>query len=216
MGVRTGRWAAVAAIAMTIALAIPTSAVAATPPVGTFPVWTATPGGFDAVFTEQSGMPTAHVATTASSPGVAAGSAAFLGASTLFGDHFGSSRKQPYLTLGLAGISASQTTVTFDAPTTPGWGFALGDVDADLVTVTASGPDGVLTSAQLGAQATNNYCFGASPKPTSCGTVPVDTTPTWCPVDAVEPTCADFPADSLVGTGTDTSGAYGWFLPRFP
>lgn len=108
--------------------------------------------------------------------------------------------------------------MTFDAPTTTGWGFALGDVDADLVSIVATGPGGTLTSAQLGAQSTvdANYCFGASPKPTTCGAVPTNDVPTWCPAGSADPVCVGRPADSLVGSGTDTSGAYGWFTPTVP
>ena len=218
MGVRTGRWVVAAAIAGMLALAVPITAHAATPPVGVFPAWSATPAGFDAVFSPESGMPTARVTTTGSAPSVAKGSAAYLGASTAFGQRFGTSRAQPYLTVGLNGLSASVTTVTFDAPTAPGWGFALGDVDADLVSIVATGPGGTLTSAQLGAQTTvdANYCFGASPKPTTCGTTPTNDVPTWCPAGSADPVCVGRPADSLVGSGTDTSGAYGWFTPTVP
>lgn len=58
------------------ALAMPTAAQAATPPVGVFPVWAATPSGFDATFAAESAMPTARVTTTGSAPVVAKGSAA--------------------------------------------------------------------------------------------------------------------------------------------
>jgi hypothetical protein len=192
-------------------------AQAATPPVGVFPVITATGTGFDATFTAASGMPTAHIVTdAAASP--AAGASAFLGAATTFGAEYGSSRKQPYLTVpSVPPFAASTTTITFDSPTPIGWGFALGDVDADYVSIAASTGPTALTTAQLGVQAPGNYCDGASPSPTACsGVVAPFDVPAWCgdPVPAAN--CAGKPVDTLLGSGTNTAGAYGWFRPTVP
>jgi hypothetical protein len=80
-----------------------------------------------------------------------------------------------------------------------------------------------VTSAQFGAQNTTNvpflnYCRNASPRPTPCPASgePYTDVPAWCPgVIAVAP-CLGKPADSVVGRGSDTAGAYDWFIPTVP
>jgi hypothetical protein len=198
-------------------LFVASPATAATPPIGVFPVITATGGGFDATFSSASGMPTAHITTDASAT-TAAGASAFLGASTTFGAEFGSSRKQPYLSVpAVPPFSASTTTITFDTPTPAGWALALGDVDADYVSIAASNGPTALTTAQLGVQAPGNYCAGASPSPSACSgaTAPYDV-PAWCGDPVPAAACAGKPVNTLLGSGTDSSGAYGWFRPTVP
>ncbi|TBN57145.1 hypothetical protein EYE40_06865 [Glaciihabitans arcticus] len=194
------------------------SASAATPPVGVFPTWTATGTGFDATFAGASTIPVAHLTTTsATTPTIAQGASAFLGANTGFGDRFGSSRKQPYLTISAASVvTPSATTLTFDAPTVPGWGFALGDVDADYVSIQAFNGATPLTTAELGFQTPGNYCLNASPKPTGCSNITVTDAPAWCGAPTPVPGCATRPVDTYLGTGLDTQGAYGWLVPTVP
>ena len=52
------------------------------------------------------------------------------------------------------------TTYTFERPTpTSGWTFVLGDVDADQVTITATGPGGrTVAPSELGFRSVFNYC----------------------------------------------------------
>lgn len=202
-----------------------TQANAATPPIGSFPTFTKTAAGtFDAVFSSASAFPSAQVVTTDAGASTASGKSAFLGASTGFGQTFGSTRLQPYLTIASLGAStASTTTVSFASAAPVGWGFALGDIDADYVSLAATGPGGAVTSAQFGAQNTTNvpflnYCRNASPRPTPCPASgePYTDVPAWCPgVISVAP-CLGKPADSVVGSGSDTAGSYDWFIPTVP
>ncbi|MFI6323982.1 hypothetical protein ACIBG8_41110 [Nonomuraea sp. NPDC050556] len=153
------------------------------------------------------GFPAATFVTDAGGLQVPSGASTFLNAETPFGAEFGSSKDHGYLKFGTAsGGKPSTTTVTFDAPTTPGdWGFALGDIDADSVKIVARGADGkVLTAEQLGWQGAFNYCTG-SPKPSSCGRTPGTDMPTW-----------DAATSTLRGNVVDTSGASGWFKPTVP
>jgi len=218
-----------AAIGIGIALAASSAAPAgaATPPVGSFPVWTQTsPTTFSGQFSTAAGGGAIGVTTTGGNARVAeTGTASFLGAQTGFGQRFGSSRFQSYLTIGLApslpGIghgADSVTTVTL--PTLPaGWGFAVGDIDADMVSIDASGPGGALTAVQLGPQDTSgtpllNYCANASPKPSSCGAGTTFTdAPWWCAAPGGGVCAPATRPRTVVGNGADTQGAYDWFVP---
>ena len=165
-------------------------------------------GGAGTMRIPVAGFPTAHVHSTSSSVLVGSGNSAFLNAGTPVGARYGSSRGRPYLNLRTApGGGASVTTLSFDRPTPAGsWAFTLGDVDADRVHVQARAADGTPLSAdQLGWQGAFNYCQG-SPRPSTCtGPGPFDDMPVWHP-----------DSGSLVGNGTDTGGASGWFQPRVP
>jgi LPXTG-motif cell wall-anchored protein len=203
------------------------AAQAANPPVGSFPVWTQpTASTFSGQLSTAAGGGTIAVTTTASNARVAdTGQAAFLGAQTGFGQKFGSSRYQSYLTIGLAPRvppashgADSLTTVTL--PTLPvGWGFAVGDIDADQVSIDASGPGGGLSAADLNPQDTGgtpilNYCSNAAPKPSGCGAGTTFTDhPWWCATPGAAPCATATLPRTVVGNGVDTSGAYDWFVP---
>lgn len=226
--------AAVAAVAVAAALALVAGspADAATPPVGSFPVWTQTgPTTFDGQLSAAAGGGTIAVTTTASNPRVAeTGTSAFLGPQTGFGQTFGSSRYQSYLSLNLAPTvppathgADSVTTVTL-ATLPAGWGFAVGDIDADMVSIDAigggSGAGGALTAAELNPQDTTgtpilNYCANASPKPSGCGSGTTFTDhPWWCPDGNTGGVCAAATrSNTVVGNVLDTSGSYDWFVP---
>ncbi|MFJ4409186.1 Ig-like domain-containing protein [Streptomyces sp. NPDC088910] len=155
------------------------------------------------------GFPDATFSTDSSSPSIPGGASTFLNGSTPFGAEYGSSRGQNYLALrpstGGTNGRPSLTTVTFAAATPVGWGFTLGDIDADQVRISATGAGGVrLTAAQLGFQSTFNYCVG-TPKPSSCGSGPNTDVPTWDPATS-----------TLRGNVLDTNGASGWFRPTAP
>lgn len=81
----------------------------------------------------------------------------------------------------------------------------LGDIDADQVTISATGAKNQpVSAAQLGFRGAFNYCTsGVSPKP-SCSPPNNDGTdkPSWEPGTT-----------TLVGTGQDTAGASAWFEP---
>jgi hypothetical protein len=195
------RTARALAVAATTALTIPLAAGTASAAGSAYGQWS--PG---ALTVPVPGFPAAAFTTDGTGVSMPSGNSAFLGDSTPFGAAYGSSRGHNYLSLGAApGGGPSSTTVTFHSPTRPGWGFALGDVDADTVQVTATGPGGVqLTADQLGWQSPFNYC-DASPRPSSCTGGPFTDLPSW-----------DAGSSTLIGGGSDTSGAAGWFRPTVP
>lgn len=151
------------------------------------------------------GFPEGTFTSNSSSLTVPSGTSTYLNESTPFGAEYGSSYGKQYLNFrAAAGGATSTTTITFDTPATAGdWGFALGDIDADKVKVTAIGADGKpLTAAQLGWKGAFNFCADA-PRPSSClrGRDYTDV-PTWDPATS-----------TLVGNTVDTFGASGWFQP---
>lgn len=152
-----------------------------------------------------SGFPSAQVSTTSTSVQVPSGASSYLNATTPFGAAFGSSQNKPYLVLRTAsGLAPSTTTLSFASPPTPGsWGFALGDVDADMVQVSATDQSGrAVPVADLGFQSTFNYCNG-SPLPSACAGSTSTDQPVW-----------DSNTGTLTGNVVDTNGASGWFRPR--
>lgn len=120
------------------------------------------------------GFPSATLETNSLSPTTPTGATTWLGPTTAFGAVFGTSQNLPYLQLRTTtGTAASTTTIAFASPTPvqsggSGWGFTLGDIDADKVTVSATDISGTtVTAAQLGWQGAFNYC-AVSPKPSGC------------------------------------------------
>ncbi|MBF9073138.1 SdrD B-like domain-containing protein [Streptacidiphilus fuscans] len=155
----------------------------------------------------QTGFPVAQVSTDASPARVYNGASTFLNAATPFGRAYGSSRGEDYLLAYTAANRApSTTTLRFASPTPLGWGFTLGDVDADSVHITGTGPGGVpLSAAELGWQGAFNYCNGVSPVPSTCGGKVDGDLPAWQPGSS-----------TLRGNSVDTNGASGWFRPTVP
>lgn len=143
--------------------------------------------------------------------GVISGASVWLSQGTPVGAKYGSSVNQEYLNLRPRADNAaspSTTTYSFGAPTpASGWTFALGDIDADSVRISALGANGqALTAAQLGFQGGFNYCApGVAGKPSCTGAV--DDVPTWNPLTL-----------TLTGNAgaVDTSGAAAWFEPNVP
>lgn len=136
---------------------------------------------------------------------MASGGSTWLSQGTPIGAKYGSSRNQTYLTAGSAAGASSLTTYTFSRSTpTTGWAFALGDIDADRVKVTATAPDGSAVSASdLGFRGGFNYCeAGLAGKPSCSGSSPViaGDVAQWDPV-----------TQTLTGNaaGADTQGAAG-------
>jgi hypothetical protein len=155
------------------------------------------------------GFPAATFATNSSNASTPSGASAFLNANTPFGTAFESTQNVPYLSLNLAaGNTPSTTTFTFASPTPIGWGFALGDVDAEFIIVQATGVGGVpLTAAQLGFQGAFNYCVTPTPSACSGGPSPDVDVPGWNPATSTL---------GLDGNPNDTQGATGWFRPTVP
>jgi hypothetical protein len=165
-------------------------------------------------------------ASTSSTVKAPSGESAWLGASTGFGQEFGATRSQPYLYLSTAaGQAPSVTALDFAADTPAGWGFALGDVDADWVFVQAwqdTARTQPVTPAQLGFRGAGNYCTNV-PKPSSCASGPFTDAPVWVTspesFDGINYVPGTLRGNSLPGApaaSLDTAGAYGWFTPTVP
>jgi hypothetical protein len=122
-------------------------------------------------------------------------SSAVLSASTPFGAIYGSSSGYSYIQPVSPAISGTTATVFTFASVTPatGFGFTLGDIDAESVTISATTTGGIaVTAAELGYQSSFNYAGGAD-------------VPTW-----------NAGTSTLIGNTADTSGASGWFSPTVP
>ena len=128
------------------------------------------------------GFPVGALTSTSSALTIPTGASAFLSSDTPFGAVFGDSTGHPYANIGTATSQASSTTtITFATPTpAAGWGFAVGDIDADTVQIAATDADNAAVPvAGLGWQSAFNYC-ATSPKPSSCaGPGPFTDQPTW-------------------------------------
>jgi hypothetical protein len=182
-----------------------TPGVAAAAPGSAYGQWN--PGSHPTSLTvPAAGFPAATVSSNSTSLSAPSGASTFLNQHTPFGAVYGSSVGEEYLLARTAaGNTLSTTTITFAAPTPTGWGFALGDIDADAVHVAAQGVGGTaLTSSQLGWQGAFNACTAQTPRPSSCAGHESDV-PTWTSSDT-----------TLSGNGQDTNGAAGWLRPTVP
>ncbi|MEU5875394.1 hypothetical protein AB0A73_28000 [Glycomyces sp. NPDC047369] len=192
--IRTGTVATAAAAAALI----PSAALAAE-----YAAWSGGSGSFQ-MSSPATGFPGADLTTDGAPVTTPSGKTIWMGEDTPFGAAFGSSQDQGYIGIGTTGGNLpSTTTVTFDSPTPDAnWGFALGDIDVDMVQI--SGTDAVgnaLTAADLGYQSSFNLCQH-SPRPSGCKSAATDQ-PAW-----------DAAAMTLTGTNSgDTVGATGWFRP---
>ena len=96
---------------------------------------------------------------------------------TGIGKEYGSSQNQPYLAVSVPTAGAT-TTITFSSSTpATGWSFALGDVDAEAVTISAKDASGANVPVRGWFNDTFNYCQN-SPRSSGCGTAQTDK-PTW-------------------------------------
>lgn len=131
--------------------------------------------------------------------GIGSGTSEWLSAATPIGKVYGSSQGRPYMTVGVPSAGASDT-ITFDSLTpATGWSFALGDVDAESVKITAKDQDGAPVQVQGWFNSTFNYCQ-VSPRPSGCSGTQTDR-PTWNG------------SNTLIGSGADSHGATAWFTP---
>jgi hypothetical protein len=230
-GIRAGIVGAMAAGVVLIA-ASPAGAV---PPgtIGTFPTWTVT--GASTAYTGAAAfssptLPSPTISSDSAQITMATGASAYLGAGTAFGAEYGSTRAQPYLTIrprtggpapvpaSLSNPTPSVTTIDFGAtPPAAGWGFALGDIDADAVFVQGFDAGGPVDASLLHEQSTGNYC-DTSPKPSTCSGVnaPFDI-PHWVTNPSGEAAPATpqitWSRGTAYGNFADTTGAYVWFMP---
>ena len=191
---------AVLAAAAFIAPAI-TSAVGGT---GSYAAWVASGANADATFAKTE-FPAVSAEVNPGSISAPSGASVWLTEGTAFGAIYGSSRNHPYLSVGLpGGKNEGSLTLTFADGTTPGtWGFALGDIDAEDVTITATSAKGSELDVSAWFKDAFNYC-NTSPKPTSCPAGTSTGEPTWNAETATLKGYAD---------GHDTSGDAAWFQP---
>lgn len=156
---------------------------------GVYGVWTASGGTGEVTFPGTT-FPSASF-TSINSTQTVAKSQTLIGSSP-FGLQYGSSRGSTYLLTAVAsGQTTGSVTLTFDsAPIAGTWGMALGDVDAEDVTVTAKDSAG---------RALDMNEFFVESFNTATGQTD---TPTWDPA-----------TETLKGSGTDTQGASAWFTP---
>ena len=191
---------AVLAAAAFIAPAI-TSAVGGT---GSYAAWVASGANADATFANTE-FPAVSAEVNPGSISAPSGASVWLTEGTAFGAIYGSSRNHPYLSVGLpGGKNEGSLTLTFADGTTPGtWGFALGDIDAEDVTITATSAKGSELDVSAWFKDAFNYC-NTSPKPTSCPAGTSTGEPTWNAETATLKGYAD---------GHDTSGDAAWFQP---
>lgn len=207
---------AAASAALVLALSIP--AAAAQP--SAWATWAT--GGAEGAITGTATLPTGFGEVTFSSDSQSAdtpsGASMWVGEGTAPGDLFGSSRDTPYLTLGLAPTGTpsnriSTTVYTFpDGTPTNGWAIVLGDIDADMITVTAIDTDGnpVRSASLLPPDGTAGAPFSmcaASPKPSGCSGVNE-------PFDVPNVTQDGSSVTILGSQGADSVGAAAWLMPR--
>ncbi len=191
---------------------------------GAFESWESAPPVSSAVVTMPgvTGFPRATLSSDTAggsdtSVGPQTGASAWLGAWTPPGGLLGSSRDLPYISLRPAANSAtspSTSTYVFDRPTpADGWAFVLGDVDAELLDVTALDAEGEpVPLSALGFQSTFNYCQG-SPRPSGCSPTKAQPLPDVDPATGrLSGPEVDENGDPIPGW-SDTDGASGWFRP---
>lgn len=165
---------------------------------------------FSGSVTLAGGFPATTFTSTASAATRVSGASTWLVPSTPVGAIYGTSRNHEYLNLTPAAVNASSpsiTTYAFASPTpAAGWSFVLGDIDADLVTVSATGVDGLpVGSAGLGFRSVFNYCHQTGGP--SCDAANLNDVPVWSTTGT---------SDTLTGNFVDTNGAAGWFSPTVP
>lgn len=131
--------------------------------------------------------------------GVGSGATVWIPATTAMGKVYGSSQNRSYLTATVPSAGATDT-ITFDSLTpATGWSFALGDVDAESIKISARDQDGTPVAVNGWFESTFNYCE-PSPRSSGCAGAQTDK-PQWNGTN------------TLTGNGVDTHGASGWFTP---
>ena len=178
-----------------------TSAVGGT---ASYAAWVVSGANADATFANTV-FPAVSAEVNPGSISAPSGASVWLTEGTAFGAVYGSSRNHPYLSVGLpGGKNEGSLTLTFAGANTPGtWGFALGDIDAEDVTITAKSASGFELDVSTWFKDTFNYC-NTSTKPTSCPAGTSTGEPTWNAETATLKGYAD---------GHDTSGDAAWFQP---
>jgi hypothetical protein len=160
---------------------------------GVYAAWTLnTPPSSGAAVLSGTEFPDFELTSTNSTLSVA--KSATLSGNTPFGENFGSSRGQQYLTSGVAsGKPEGSVTLTFDSSAIPGtWGFVLGDVDAEDIKVSAKDAKGASVDVRGWQFTPFNYAGETD-------------LPQWTRE-----------TERILGNGVDTSGASMWVTPTTP
>lgn len=157
---------------------------------GVYGTWTATGGvgGTGDVTFAGTTFPSATFTSTGGTQSVA--SSATLTGSTPFGQVYGTSSGKTYLSVGVPSTPGTVTLSFASAPAAGVWGFALGDVDAESVAITARNASGGTVNVSEWYQQSFNYVAGQSDAPT------------W-----------NSSTGTIVGNVNDTNGASAWFSP---
>ncbi len=157
---------------------------------GVYGVWTATAGvgGTGDVNFPGTTFPAATFTSTVGTQSVA--SSATLTGTTPFGQVYGTSSGKSYLSVGVPNTPGTVTLNFATAPTAGIWGFALGDIDAESVTITARDASGSPLNVAGWFKQSFNYVTGQTDVPTwNAGT------------------------GTIAGNVNDTNGASAWFSP---
>ncbi len=143
---------------------------------------------------------------------------------TPLADAFSEDRTAPYLGLrprANNAASPSDTTYVFDGGSpAAGWGFALGDIEAERLTISATRLDGsAATVDELGFQGGYNTCDFARSSANCSSNPPVNPVPTAVP-EVIDPAATELVvADTITCaslSSCDTAGASVAFLPTVP
>ena len=192
-------------LAAALVAGLPSAPASAAGGTGTWGQWSVTrPTGSLNLDVGGFTSPSANFTTNATGLSAVSGASTWLNDGTLPGAEYGTSRGTGYLSMGTAtGGADSVTTFTFNTATPlSGWSFALGDIDADAVTITAADALGNSVNVAAWTVTPFNYCNLTSPRPTSCAGVSTDL-PTW-----------NSGTTTLTGSGNDTDGASAWVKPN--
>ncbi len=195
----------ISSLVLALFVASVSSPVAAVGGTGTWGEWTANkPNGSLNLNVAGFTSPSANFTTNATGLSVSSGASSWLNEGTGPGAQYGTSRGSGYLSMGTATGGTDSTTVfTFNGITpTSGWSFALGDIDADAVTISATDVNDNAVNVGAWTVTGFNYCNNTSPRPTSCGGFSNDI-PTWNAGTA-----------TITGNGNDTDGAAAWVQPN--
>ena len=192
-------------LAAVLVAGLPSAPASAAGGTGTWGQWSVTrPTGSLNLNVGGFTSPSANFTTNANGLSAVSGATTWLNDGTLPGNEYGTSRGSGYLSMGTApGGADSVTTFTFNTATPlSGWSFALGDIDADAVTITAADSSGGALNVAGWTVTPFNYCNLTSPRPTACAGVSTDL-PTW-----------NSGTSTLTGSGNDTDGASAWVRPN--
>ena len=195
--------------AVTMVVSSPSQAVAAPTPANHYPSFstitdpdvlnTIVAPADGRIATFPVGSPTL-TATVISTKDLSTATSAVLPGDRGFGSIYGSSSGFSYITVNSVDTT---TTITFSAEVPAGEiGLALGDIDAEELSVSMGNTNGEVFAAQMGVQAPFNY----TTSDTSLPTIIFDSSTT---ITLLEPGCPD-------AGKCNTSGATAWFKPTVP